>query len=57
MATIQCKMCGGQVELPDGVTTGECPYCGSIVKSGEYGWVLSDFNAVKDNTPDQGIQQ
>lgn len=30
MATIQCKMCGGQVELPDGVTTGECPYCGSV---------------------------
>ena len=30
MANIQCKMCGGQVELPDGVTTGECPYCGSV---------------------------
>ena len=30
MASIQCKMCGGSVELPDGVTTGECPYCGSV---------------------------
>ena len=30
MAKIQCKMCGGQVELPDGVTSGECPYCGTL---------------------------
>ena len=30
MAKIQCKMCGGQVELPNGVTAGECPYCGSL---------------------------
>ena len=49
-----CPNCGG---IMDAMHFGECPYCGSIVKSGEYGWVLSDFNAVKDNTPDQGIQQ
>ena len=30
MAKIQCKMCGGLNELPDGVTSGECPYCGSL---------------------------
>ena len=30
MAKIQCKMCGGQVELPNGITAGECPYCGSL---------------------------
>ena len=30
MASIQCKMCGGKIELPDDVTTGECPYCGSV---------------------------
>ena len=30
MAKIQCKMCGGQVGLQDGITTGECPYCGSL---------------------------
>ena len=29
MAKIQCKMCGGMVELQDGMTVGECPYCGS----------------------------
>ncbi|MBP5640016.1 MAG: TIR domain-containing protein, partial [Victivallales bacterium] len=27
---VQCKMCGGMVELPEGATVGECPYCGSL---------------------------
>ena len=30
MAKIQCKMCGGMVELPEDVNVGECPYCGSV---------------------------
>ena len=30
MASVQCKMCGYVVELPDGLTVGECPACGSV---------------------------
>jgi len=30
MPKIQCKMCGGMLELPDGVTVGKCPYCSSM---------------------------
>lgn len=30
MAAIQCKMCGGMVELVENATCGECPYCGSL---------------------------
>ncbi|MBO4648878.1 MAG: TIR domain-containing protein, partial [Lentisphaeria bacterium] len=30
MATIQCKMCGGTMDLPQGKTSGECPYCGCL---------------------------
>ena len=30
MALIQCKMCGGEVELPEGMSSGVCPYCGSL---------------------------
>ena len=30
MAAIQCKMCGGMVDVVDGVTSKECPYCGTL---------------------------
>ena len=30
MAKIQCKMCGGALDLPDDVTVGTCPWCGSM---------------------------
>ena len=30
MAKIQCKMCGGALDLPDDVTVGKCPWCGSM---------------------------
>ena len=29
MATVQCKMCGGVVDISSGLTYAECPYCGS----------------------------
>lgn len=28
MAKISCKMCGGHLELPAGITSAECPFCG-----------------------------
>jgi|GEM_PF-5874116 len=31
MAKIQCKMCGGELTLPEGVQSGTCEYCGSLV--------------------------
>ena len=30
MANIICKICGSQVQLPDGLTVGECPVCGAF---------------------------
>ena len=29
MATLKCKMCGGDLELTPDVTVAECPYCGT----------------------------
>ena len=31
MARIQCKMCGGELNLPEGIASGACEYCGSMV--------------------------
>lgn len=30
MAFLKCKMCGGSLEIQDGMTTCECEYCGTI---------------------------
>ncbi len=30
MAIIQCKICGGEIEIPSELTCGECPYCNSV---------------------------
>ena len=29
MAKVHCKMCGGRVEIPEGLTYAECPFCGT----------------------------
>ena len=31
MAKIQCKMCGGTLDLQEGVLSGTCNYCGNVV--------------------------
>ena len=30
MAVIQCKICGGEVDITPGLTMGECPYCHTV---------------------------
>ena len=29
MAKIQCKMCGGEIDLPENIQSKTCDYCGS----------------------------
>lgn len=48
-----CPNCGAA--MGNSTTFGVCEFCGSSVKSGEYGWVLSDFSQAKDSTPDIGV--
>ena len=31
MAIVNCKMCGGELNLPEGCLCGSCAYCGSLV--------------------------
>ena len=48
-----CPNCGAPLET---TSSGECPYCGSIVNLGDYVWLLSDFITVQGNVADEGIR-
>ena len=48
-----CPNCGAPLET---TSSGECPYCGSIVNLGDYAWLLSDFITVQGNVADEGIR-
>lgn len=47
-----CPNCGAPLA---GTSFGKCDYCGSVVTTGVYDWVLSDFGVVKNDTKDDGI--
>ena len=32
MAVLKCKMCGGELNVQDGMTVAECEYCGSKIQ-------------------------
>lgn len=48
-----CPNCGAPLEVS---STGSCSYCGSVVSTGLYSWILSDFTTVRDDTKDEGIR-
>lgn len=48
-----CPNCGAPLEI---TSSGECPYCGSVVTTGDYSWVLTDFTTVRNDTMDEGIR-
>lgn len=39
-----CPRCGAPLQI---TSAGKCEYCGSIVTTGEFSWVLTDMDAVK----------
>lgn len=49
---LTCPNCGAPLA---GTSFGECAYCGSIVTTGAYDWVLSDFNVSRPETQDEGV--
>lgn len=48
-----CPNCGAPLDIS---STGVCEYCNSVVTTGLYSWVLSDFVTVRDDTKDDGIR-
>lgn len=48
-----CPNCGAPLEI---TSTGTCPYCNSVVTTGDYSWVLTDFTTIRNDTVDDGIR-
>ena len=43
MSTTNCPNCGAPTEI---TSAGQCPYCGSVITTGEHDWVLSDIHSI-----------
>ena len=48
-----CPNCGAPLEIS---SSGLCEYCGSVVTTGQYSWVLTDFSGIRNDTVDDGIK-
>ncbi len=48
-----CPNCGAPLEIS---SSGVCEYCGSVVTTGQYTWVLTDFAGIRNDTVDDGIK-
>jgi ribosomal protein L37E len=44
-STVSCPHCGAPTSI---TSAGKCEYCGFIVTTGEFDWVLSNIEAIKD---------
>lgn len=51
---LNCPNCGAPLEI---TSSGKCAYCDSIVTTGRYSWVLSDFGTVRNDTVDEGVSE
>ena len=48
-----CPNCAAPLEM---TSSAKCAYCDSVVTTGQYSWVLSDFGTIRDDTVDEGIR-
>ncbi|MCL2077762.1 MAG: Tim44-like domain-containing protein [Oscillospiraceae bacterium] len=48
-----CPNCGAPLEIS---SSGKCAYCNSVVTTGQYSWVLSDFGTIRNDTVDEGVR-
>ena len=49
-----CPNCGAPFEM---TSSAKCEYCGSVITTGQYSWVLSDFGTVRNDTVDEGVKE
>jgi hypothetical protein len=48
-----CPNCAAPFEI---TSSGKCAFCDSVVTTGQYSWVLSDFGTIRNDTFDEGIR-
>jgi ribosomal protein L37AE/L43A len=48
-----CPNCGAPIEM---MSSAKCDYCNSVVTTGQYSWVLSDFGTIRNDTVDEEIK-
>lgn len=46
-STVKCPHCGAPTKV---TSSGKCEYCGFIITTGEFDWVLSDITGIKPGT-------
>lgn len=47
-----CPNCGAPLQME---SSGICEYCGSVVTTGQYSWVICDHTSIRNDTVDEGI--
>lgn len=47
VSVTNCPNCGAPTTV---TSSGQCPYCGSVITTGEFDWVLSDITGVNSRT-------
>lgn len=53
LTAYNCPNCGAPLIVS---SSGKCEYCDSVVTTGLYNWVLSDFMTIRNDTVDEGIR-
>ena len=48
-----CPNCAAPLEM---TSSAKCAYCDTVVTTGQYSWVLSDFGTIRNDTVDEGIR-
>jgi len=49
-----CPNCGAPFEM---TSSAKCEYCDSVITTGQYSWVLSDFGTIRNDTIDEGVKE
>ncbi|MCL2754776.1 MAG: TIM44-like domain-containing protein [Oscillospiraceae bacterium] len=50
----RCPKCFAEIKIS---SSGVCEFCESVVTTGQYSWVLSEYGTIRNDTVDEGVNQ